>query len=897
MKLSFHIEYRTHWGEEVKVQGSVPELGRFCPQKAFSLHTIDGTHWTAETEVAYPANGKITYRYHIYRKDEITRSEWDGLPRTLWVSDEPDKKYRLEDAWKDLPAQPYFYTSAFTNVFFAHPNPDKQPEHYPKGLLIKVSAPTIGKEYCIGVTGNQEQLGYWNPEKARILSDVSFPEWQVELDAAHLNFPLEYKFVLLDRKTHAFIGWENNPNRCLAFPDTHDRETWVIGDRYATFGGPVWKAAGTAIPVFSLRSEGSFGIGDFGDLKLLVDWAAATHQKVVQLLPVNDTTRTHRWADSYPYNGISNDALHPLYADLRQMGKLNDPHQAEEWSQRQKQLNALPHLDYEAVDAAKWKYLKLIYRQEGKKVLGSKAYRAFFQQNREWLEPYAAFCYLRDTYQTARFEQWNRYARYRPEVITQLTHDHPGAQEGMSLYYYLQYELHRQLLAATRYAHARGVALKGDIPIGIGRESVETWIKPHLFRLDRQTGAPPDRFSERGQNWGFPTYDWAAMEADHFDWWTKRLKHLAVYFDAYRLDHILGFFRIWEIPADAVHGLLGHFSPALPLSADEIASYGLHFREERFTTPFIHADLLPRLFGEQTERVIQTYLTEGHETGVYRLKEAFDTEQKVVDHFKENTDEAGCRERDGLLTLLEDVLFVRDPDAPHRFHPRVHARNTYLYGTLSPLEAAAFDRLYEDFYYHRHNELWRQEATKKLEVLTRSTPMLPCGEDLGMIPECVPAVMQQWSILSLEIQRMPKQYGVEFGRPDRYPYLSVSTLSTHDMPTLRGWWEENPDAAQRYYHQELKLEGKAPSRLPADLCEEIVQKHLEGTSMWCILSLQDWLSMDEELRHPLPAEEQINDPADAHHNWKYRMHVSLERLLEAKKLTSKIKQLITHAGR
>lgn len=133
---------------------------------------------------------------------------------------------------------------------------------------------------------------------------------------------------------------------------------------------------------------------------------------------------------------------------------------------------------------------------------------------------------------------------------------------------------------------------------------------------------------------------------------------------------------------------------------------------------------------------------------------------------------------------------------------------------------------------------------KKLPQLTQSTRMLVCGEDLGMIPDCVAWVMNDLRILSLEIQRMPKDPKQEFGHTDWYPYRSVCTISTHDMSTLRGWWEEDFQQTQRYYNTMLGHYGAAPATATPELCEEVVRNHLHSNSILCILSLQDWMSMD-----------------------------------------------------
>ena len=334
MILSFHIEYRTSWGEEVRVLGSIPELGNNQPGKAVPLQTVDGIHWTLDADIQAPENGIVQYSYHIYRDGKDTRTEWNSLPRTLYVSADKKKVYRLQDCWKNLPEQQYFYTSAFTESLLAHPERSAAPKSHKKGLVIKAYAPCIDNDHCLGICGNQKVLGDWDADKAVLMSDSNFPEWQVEVDASKISFPLEYKFILYNKKEHRAVAWENNPNRYMADPQIGANETLVIGDRYVYFALPDWKGAGVAVPIFSLRSEKSFGVGDFGDLRQMIDWAVLTHQKAVQILPINDTTMTHTWTDSYPYSSISIYAFHPMYADLKQMGTLKDKEKMAEFKKR-----------------------------------------------------------------------------------------------------------------------------------------------------------------------------------------------------------------------------------------------------------------------------------------------------------------------------------------------------------------------------------------------------------------------------------------------------------------------------------------------------------------------------------------------------------------------------------
>lgn len=889
MILSFNIEYRTNWGEEVRISGLFPE--------SIPLHTTDGIYWTAEVELEIPHEGMIiNYNYQIEQNGIVIRREWDSFPRAIFLSGTSKKIYRINDCWKNIPEQSYLYSSAFTEALLAHPERESIPQSYKKGLVIKAYAPHINKDYCLAICGNQKSLGHWDPEKAVLMSDANFPEWQIELDASKLKYPLEYKFILYNKQEKKADCWEKNPNRYLADPELKTNETLVISDRYAYFDIPAWKGAGIAIPVFSLKSEKSFGVGDFGDLKRMIDWAVSTHQKVIQILPVNDTTMTHAWIDSYPYNSISIYAFHPMYADLKQMGNLKDKETAATFNRKQKELNALSAIDYEAVNRVKWEYFHQIFKQEGEKVLASKAFRSFFEANKDWLQPYAAFSYLRDLYHTPNFREWPQYSEYNAQEIEELCRPDTADYAHIAIYFYIQFNLHLQLLEATTYAREHGVVLKGDIPIGISRNSVEAWTEPYYFNLNGQAGAPPDDFSVNGQNWGFPTYNWDVMENDGYKWWMKRFQKMAEYFDAYRIDHILGFFRIWEIPMNAVHGLLGQFVPALPMSREEIESYGLSFREE-FLRPYIHEYFLGQVFGPHTDYVKQTFIEPTETYEVYRMRPEFDTQRKVEAFFAGKNDEDSIWVRDGLYALISDVLFVPDRKDPNLYHPRIGVQHDFIYRALNDWEKTAFNRLYDQYYYHRHNDFWQQQAMKKLPQLTQSTRMLVCGEDLGMIPDCVAWVMNDLRILSLEIQRMPKNPAEEFGSLNEYPYRSVCTFSTHDMSTLRGWWEEDYQQTQRYYNQMLGHYGTAPAIATPELCEEVVRNHLYSNSILCILSLQDWLSMDGKWRNPNVQEERINIPANPRHYWRYRMHLTLEQLMKAESLNEKIRELVKQTGR
>ena len=891
MKLTFRIEYRTAWGEMLGAT--------LCgnDNQPIMLSTGDGIRWEGSAEMTdAPAGIPISYRYGVYRDGQCIRRESGTMPHIFCPGKKRNCHYILDDFWKDLPQESYLYSSAFSGDYQSA-NSIKTMAPADCSITFRALCPCLHhKHQQLGICGRGAALGNWDCKQTVLMEEIQANEWTVTLNAASLEFPLEYKFVACNADTKEVEEWEAHNNRLLCIDGMKKGEIYLTPESEVRFTSSARKVAGTAIPVFSLRSEGSFGVGDFGDLKKLIDWAVSTHQQAIQILPINDTTITNTWMDSYPYNSISIYAFHPMYIDLRQLGKLKDKEALAFYEEKRKELNALPQIDYEAVNNTKRAYLKSMYQQTGKKVLASAEFKKFFKENEHWLLPYAAFSYLRDQYGTPNFSQWPEHNEYHADEIAAMCIPESDCYEEIAFYYYIQYNLHIQLLDAGNYAREKGIIFKGDIPIGISRNSVEAWIEPYYFNMNGQAGAPPDAFSTNGQNWGFPTYNWDVMEKDDYQWWQKRFRKMAEYFTAYRIDHILGFFRIWEIPSHSVHGLLGQFVPALPMSVDEIQSYGLTFQKDFMTKPFINENILNRIFGEKADRVKEIFVQHCHDD-IYEMRSEFDTQRKVEAYFAERKDEESRNICEGLYTLISNVLFVPDRKHPSMYHPRIAVQNDFIFEVLSPEEKEVFNRLYNHYYYQRHNQFWYQEAMKKLPILTQSTSMLVCGEDLGMVPDCVPWVMEQLQILSLEIQRTPKNPQHEFGHVWEYPYRSVCTISTHDMATLRGWWEEDYEQTCRYYNQVLGHWGEVPTAAPGWVCEEIVRNHLECPSLLCILSFQDWLSMDEEIRYPNVDAERINVPANPRHYWRYRMHLTLEELMKSNKFNEKMKEMIDAAGR
>ena len=792
--IRINVNYNTAWGESIVLrQGG----------KAVPMEYAGAGKWQAELpEIAKE------YIYELWRDGACVRSEWH--PHHV-----PAKKDMLiNDMWNDRCGNSPFCSQFFTKVVFRRGKPIADKGKGNTTLIL--DAPEVRGGQAVAITGSSKELGEW--QKYQLLSDIYAPQWRITINVEE---EVEYKFLIVDVDSGSVVAWEEGPNRIATKPEGH-----LVQTLHVSFPIPGWRGAGTAVPVFSLRTKESFGIGEFADIKKLVDWAVATGQNLIQLLPINDTCMTGTWQDSYPYNANSTFALHPQFINLPAAGVKAD----KAYKALRDELNALPAVDYERVNNAKAEMLRKVYLDKGEDLEATPQYKAFRKANDHWLIPYAVFCCLRDYYGTPDFSKWGKYAEYTPAKAKKYACEHP---DEVGFWCFEQYHLDAQLKDAVAYAHSKGVGLKGDLPIGISRTSVDAWAYPELFHMDSQAGAPPDAFSADGQNWGFPTYNWEKMAEDDFAWWKARMRKMSEYFDAFRIDHILGFFRIWEIPAKYKSGLMGHFSPALPYSGDELRSMG--FDPVRLSTP------------------------DGDET---------------------------------------NVLFLEDPRRPGYYHPRIGAQHTGMFNWLDGGQKQRYNELYNDFFYRRHNAFWKDSAMFKLPSLLGTTDMLTCGEDLGMIPDCVPSAMKELGVLSLEIQRMPKSVTEEFANPAYYPYTCVCATGTHDTSPLRAWWEEDREVTAHFYYNMLGCGGEVPFYCEPWVCEKIVSQHLWSPAMLAVLPLQDWLSIDGGVRYQgNPSDERINVPAIPRYYWRYRMHLSLEQLLDETDFNNHLKSLIAASGR
>ncbi len=901
MKLVFRVRYHTVPSQSLWLQYSLggdtgPRFEQIIP-----MRWRDRREW--ETEVEIVASGAFRLEYHYQLRQEnngVVLDEWKA-PRVASVDPDREEALVFLDTWCSAGTVDYaFESSAFLAVLPERGPFQERPSVPGANHLFQLRMTAVPANHAPCVLGSVSELGDWDWNRAVTLREVEANVWQ-----AHVYLPpdwhIEYKYGIRDLESDQVVGFETGENRRLdAAREVAESQQVRIGDEgFGRSESGLFRGTGVALPVFSLRSAEGLGVGEFADLKAFGDWANTVGMKLIQILPVNDTSARHDWTDSYPYSAISTFALHPLYLRIDDLDHDMPPEFSDEVRATREHLNVLGQVDYEGVMTAKRKFLKEIFEAHRPRILKDPAFLAFVADNRGWLVPYAAFCVKRDHFHTPDFERWAGWAKFDPDRVESMMQADHAEWPGMAYHLWVQFELDRQFTDAVGHLHHLGLALKGDLPIGIDRHSVDAWSAPHLFKMKSQAGAPPDAFAVKGQNWTFPTYDWEAMERENFKWWRSRFSHLSRYFDAYRIDHILGFFRIWQVPLAHVEGIMGFFDPAVPIEVSEFAERGIDFSHERFCVPYIREHFLRERFGDATDEVKALYL-EDQGDDRWKLREVVSNQRKIMEQLGGPSSAATSNRdvmREGLLDCASEVLFF-EVDGSERtlYHPRGWMQTTKSYQELDDETRGRVEELYIDYFYRRQEAFWQARGYEKLPAMRAASPMLLCGEDLGMVPACVPGVLRELGILSLEIQRMPKEPGAEFFNPAHAPYMSVVSTSTHDMSPLRAWWREDQRVTARFAWQMFGI-AFPPADLTAEVAIRIIDQHLRSPAMWAVLPLQDLLAIDEALRFPVPEAERINVPAIIPFNWRYRMHLDLSRLSEAEHFNARLAELVRDAGR
>ncbi|MBF0564176.1 MAG: 4-alpha-glucanotransferase [Nitrospirae bacterium] len=648
------------------------------------------------------------------------------------------------------------------------------------------------------------------------------------------------------------------------------------------FGEITHFLTGVAIPVFSLKTADNCGIGEFLDLIKFGVWCKKVDIDIIQILPVNDTG-----GDSSPYNALSAFALHPVFIGLN---RLNDGHLdwddefTTEIEETAALMNPLQKVSYPEINAFKLSMLKRIYLFN-KDRLANNVDLSEWIESTPWLKTYCVYRVLKDLNSQCSWKDWQQMRDPSRQNIESFWHSHP---DEVKFYAWVQFELESQLLLTCRSLTDLGLKLKGDIPIMINEDSADVWGERQNFKLDVRAGAPPDMFSEKGQNWGFPCYSWRTMAKDGYTWWKARLEQASKFYHAYRIDHVLGFFRIWQIPQKDNSGVLGHFDPAAHILKSDLIKAGFDERRiESLLEPVFTKSYLRSFFGNNSEYVINKYFLQTSD-GNYNFSDSLSNERSIAALHEDQY------LKDKLLELYWDRVLVESANKDEHYQPTWFHYKTRTYNNLHDEEKRKLKELV-DGCWHVQDSVWKENGRNLLKMMADSTDMLVCAEDLGAVPPCVPLVLEDLGILGLRVERWSREYHKQFAPyidTNDYPRLSVASPSVHDTSTLRGWWEElNWDRNQ--YYSLLKMTEPCPQYLTTELSAMVIKRNLGGNSLITIFPLQDYLSLYYNLRTAHPDEERVNVPGTiSSKNWSYRMKDSVEFLMNYNEYNLYLKSLI-----
>ena len=662
--------------------------------------------------------------------------------------------------------------------------------------------------------------------------------------------------------------------------------------QFPTIQHPV---TGMAIPVGALRTSESCGIGEFLDLEPMADFCKKSSIDLIQLLPVNDTG-----TESSPYSALSAFALHPVYIRLQAI-----PEAAsfdKDIAELRAKYDSLPRFRYREIRDEKLEMLHRIFDINEKNIVNSPELSAWIQEN-PWIAEYAVFMNLKRRNFDASWKTWDKM-RTPTHAEIQDRWNSPNRRSEHLFFAWLQMRLDQQFSRAVAYCGKQGIAVKGDIPIMMNEDSCDAWANPEFFRDDLRAGSPPDGPNPLGQNWGFPIYNWENLKADGYSWWKQRLAHSARYYSAYRIDHILGFFRIWAIPYGEGSGFLGWTCPHAPVTAAELAERG--FTGDRLR--WICEPHVPT----RTIEAVNNYDYLGTHGILNKLMNRIGNEELWLFKSEIHHENDICNVpmpdavRAELVKAWRNRMMLvtgRDDKGKALYSPVWTFRESTAWQSLGGDEKNSLEELFREK--SRQNEiLWKNQAEELLGTLTSSVNMLACAEDLGTIPESVPEVLGKLGILGLKVIRWERHWdrqGQPFKNIAEYPGLSVATSSVHDSSTLRGWWEQENGAQDFLACWNPEQAGCPPgstdlfrTRYSPEVAAFVLRTMAGTSSSVLVIPMQDFLSLSKDYYAANPTDERINVPGSvSSFNWTYRLPETVENLIKNKKLVSAITDVLT----
>ena len=650
---------------------------------------------------------------------------------------------------------------------------------------------------------------------------------------------------------------------------------------------------GAVIPVGALRTKNGIGVGEFSDLAEFAHLCKKMKISLIQILPVNDTG-----FESSPYSSLTAFGLHPLYLSIENLDEFSaaDASVKSRIKTARDKFDKYKRFSHYEILKEKLEISRAIYNANKADIIKSADsgnLSAWIEKN-SWVKEYAVYRRLKDKNDLKSWKEWKEYSNVTLQQIDALWNDNQLREEHL-FWVWLQHALDIQFTNASKAITEAGILLEGDLPILMNEDSCDVWAHPEIFNRELSAGAPPDMFSPEGQNWGFPIYNWEAHEKDDYAWWKHRLAVAEKYYKAYRIDHVLGFFRIWASSRKDNTASLGRFVSYVQITTGELKKIGFDKEKiRRVSQPLIPAkeikDILKNNkgklqdaeFAQETEKVFKKALTQIGDEEMWLFKKTIGGEKDII------ALDLLPAVRDYLLAKWRDRVFLEY--AKGKFTPAWLYRKSKAFGSLTKDEKKAVEDLMKA-HDKKSERIWMLQGKKLLSVLAGASSMLPCAEDLGAVPECVPKVLAKLKILRLCVTRMfckVEKNGEQFIPFEEYPQLSVCTPSVHDTSTVREWWEKETDKEKF----SAFLGAALPKTYTPKTAKIILSKTASARSRFRIFQIQDLLHLSKNWYSANPSDERINVPGTVNDfNWTYRLPAPINQIAKDRELVGAVKEL------
>jgi len=646
---------------------------------------------------------------------------------------------------------------------------------------------------------------------------------------------------------------------------------------------------GAAVPVGALRTKKGIGVGEFSDLADFAVLCKKMRVGLIQILPVNDTG-----FESSPYSSLTAFGLHPLYLRIEEL----DEFAAAGDSVKKRIKKARDNFDkntrfhHYQVLKEKLEICREIYEASKEQIVKNSALSSWIEQN-SWVKQYAVYRRLKEKNDQKSWKDWSEYSSVTAADIDKLWNDKSLREEHI-FWAWLQHALDTQFSKAAQAIKDAGLVLEGDLPILMNEDSCDVWAHPEIFIQELSAGAPPDMYSPDGQNWGFPIYNWEEQEKDNFSWWKKRLAVAGKYYQAYRIDHVLGFFRIWASSHRDYSSSIGRYVPYAPVTSGDLKKLGFDKGRIRWVSQaHIPTDELTEILKKskggsadvkaEADKICSKALMRVNEEELWIFKKKI-TGEKDIDALKFSTEISNY-----LKGKWKDRVFLEYKKG--KFFPVWYFRNATAYKTFTEQEKSALEELLAKRQ-QRSERVWAQQGLKLLSVLVQSSTMLPCAEDLGAVPACVPKVLNKLKILGLRVTRWHREWD-KGGQPyvpfENYPQLSVCTPAVHDSSTVRQWWEQEADQGQ--FAGFIGVPS-LPKVYNPGTAKVILSKTAQARSRFRVFQIQDLLHLSNNWYSADPSDERVNVPGTANDfNWTYRLPATISEIAKDKELILAVKEI------